>query len=1232
MLQLTSGLWGKLATPLLQSNQYIQMTQTLNNSLQSFQELTVDLTTRAGQAIDSIAGTQTVRQLVGRVGTSINEAQDAVVDAAMAYAENMEPSLQVAAVQGADDTVRMWRQAQSGITLLSPAEEAEFGTTMADTPLTGGGTRMPRQVLDELLDAAEAEADEAWAAEPGQQAWTRFARMAAEESRAADAAWPAQRALQLQTLERESIAPLQRLIVKEPNVEGAIRRMTRRVNGVFSRVFKRQASSAIEEADPLLEDWRSLYSGVSGLDELEAPLLELGRAGDVQLAAMRGTASLADVDDSIQAIESVYRTANVPSWSLPEYTPPALPEAAGEVVVEPVAVDEAVVDLGEVLVDLGTLEDVPNVLLTAPQTSLLEAEAVVSGVSSAAELAEADIVVGAAELAGAEAVAGALGGEAIEDVVGVGAGIAEAEGVGAGVAEGIGLAGMAAGAATVATGAGVALMGAMQLGQVIAEEQNAVRNSNREQERLQAIADAHARQEGDWHQAWVSAHASWLAYSIGISERRNMTRAGRRYVVMDPSAGLFRVVTAMSYHFAQTKWSVATEGHWNDLRWNIGGGLIPHVELPAGLTEWNPVVWPPANQYWQVRYQSSAGVFSDMIIRRARSFHPAPLTRGQIAWNRRTLARQRANLNQNLLSQVVATTNRGMLMAMARHTANDQEEKQMGDDEGVMRVRWYLAMHRDPLHWLDAYGDLTNPLRTKPRALVSRWVRLATHLNEEGARETPYDAFLPGDTVNVISRVMPDGHLSMGIRAVVQHIDRNSGELILRSSTERGVNHGVVDFRRDPHDGGLTQHFHNPSIASMAEHAASIVHPEEHAEYIPPAWIPPAAPIVVPSAGAVVLPATLPGYRTIDQSQLDGWVYNLKSITEPVLANDQMLDMLQQMGPFIPNQIMLAFRRATARILAESHNDEPHTENQAPVTEAPVITPAAPQTGGDVPKAPVVAAPVVAAWRPPQVPSTPAAPVQTIPRRRRLPQRDESNPVEDWNFKDIHEYYSKPYADSHSQTRRWPKKLARLIAHSPIGRTPADAAQNSYEYLKDIGSQAFDMIRDTSYGTLTNQNIRQWLKNLHDFNAVVAHLIDMSVSYSNVLNFGEQREMQEFMVRRLTDTFYDDVVLFYEDTGMQTVEEQVELTKNQLWDAGGRFLEDQAQFPYDLTRVLTMLAELYEDGFRNENHPELAGDTVEHLGEEVIEAGKKEDDESKPTNVFLIVLGMLALVALFLSL
>ena len=206
--------------------------------------------------------------------------------------------------------------------------------------------------------------------------------------------------------------------------------------------------------------------------------------------------------------------------------------------------------------------------------------------------------------------------------------------------------------------------------------------------------------------------------------------AGRHFSYMDAATGLWRVARCVHYTFAPTVWSEATSAQWQHLHDNFLSPIVPQVPLPAGLLTFAPVTWPPLRESWKfgppltgpwIYSHHSAGPrargFTVTDVRRIKA---APLTPGQLAWNRRVLEMQRIRLTQIVALWELRNTNRALRAALSRvDTAPDRGDL-VRNAEAALVQRNNHDSNQSSMPWIsrDTDGDVapatiaSNPFST----------------------------------------------------------------------------------------------------------------------------------------------------------------------------------------------------------------------------------------------------------------------------------------------------------------------------------------------------------------------------------------------------------------------------------------------------------------------------------------------------------------------------------------
>ena len=556
--------------------------------------------------------------------------------------------------------------------------------------------------------------------------------------------------------------------------------------------------------------------------------------------------------------------------------------------------------------------------------------------------------------------------------------------------------------------------------------------------------------ENTYRDAWHLAYTSWHHYKGVILHRRSMADADRRFSAINPRTGLWQICRVLSYEMRATKWSESNEEMWRQMgyaccdRAHLDIGLYGPV-LPTGQSDWGPVRWPPENERLVVAYLGAHA--NHVTMEGVHLLHPAPLTPSQLAFNRSTLARQRAILLQNLMWEAIRVANRALVGAMLRH-ANDQPR--MGDDEGVLRIRFILAAHHGTMG-----PDLPPALEPVAGATIDRWIRLATHLTHLGAEAGPTGGWTRGDVCTYFGQG-PGVLTSVGERIVMRQVRvqpdfQERGVIDIQVTTESHL----VLVNRNP----FSEHvgWDGLAVAQDAATAAGVDLAQVHQSGAAPPPPPPSAPWVPPGdyRWRRLQNETRRSWVEIPQSELDILVWTFLVVNNMTMT--QVLAFVDGLGPFSPNQVILAFQAARERRARDHlqqlppHNAPFPTLAQARIHGAPYPTLA--QAG--ISSTTLIRAIPTGALAPFPTPA------QAIPRRRLVAHGLTSRqfPMRQWVQLRIPRDFSEATVPEDPESdAKTPEILAPLYSNETLARirtetrakTPVQAAQDSFKYLEDI--------------------------------------------------------------------------------------------------------------------------------------------------------------------------------------
>ena len=886
-------IWNSITSAVSVNEHWVEMAQTINNGLAQIGDSQVLGSVRAAatQIVDGItetdafqnalqlsrsalstadtaymdAGYQEIANIAGDVSDAVSQtitrAQNSVADAATSYVERFERPMrswemqlteEEQAMDATVNTGNFWQQTQNlpggGLT---DAEAAAFGPGMEDVPVVRESNAA---IVDRRLGQVEHDAQVEW----GSSQWGRdrsntFARYAREAAETVQREEDARQAARASSRASRAAQAIQQQMVSDPQVQQDIGRISRQVNSVYTDAWANTGEQTVELVrtynphvsrgyDTHVQDLQApsteLYGNVEN-EQIAQEVLQLGRRADPVMRQVNLRLVAGDDVGAIAGTEAEYARARVPSWQ-----------------VEWVGEDEAVLER----MNPGDLEE-PLLGWNSIEHDIVEVEL------AALEPAE-ELAVIAPEVA-----------DGINVEV-------EALAASGGVSAVVGL---ALGAAAFAAGA---IISTIDTPSRIHKRDDAIYARQVEQARVDSINAA----------AKSKIYTAWLHYKTPILHRRSMADADKRYTMIDPQTGLWRIVRVTEYRMTETKWSQATDHMWSLSNWQEA---VSNVPLPPQQREWGRVVWPPENQNFHIAFQGPPAR-SSLDISRIELLHPAPMSPSQVAWNRATLMRRRAILIRNLMFEILRAGNRALVGAMVTHAS---ETPTMGDDEGVLRIQMALCAHHGTMP-----SSLPHELEPIPGAVIDRWIRLATHELHVGADQGATNGFTRGDSVLWLGDaegvlVNVSGHMTMRALRIVGMEFIDGGQWV-----ERGTNDLQID-------GGPGLHVIDANPFASAIYVEETPEPPTGLTIglgIPYRWDvnarPPSAaiaPWVPPHSYRKASRQANATYQVIDQMELNILVWGFLVVNQMSMA--QTLRLVDNFGPYSPRQMNLAFAYARQR-------------------------------------------------------------------------------------------------------------------------------------------------------------------------------------------------------------------------------------------------------------------------------------------------------------------------------
>ena len=1084
------SLWDSLRTAVADNQQWVELTQSIANGITRIGEADVLASVRSAATaiVDGItetegfqsalslsrsalvtadtaymdAGYQAIANAAGDAADAVSgtlaRAQNSVIDAANSYVETFERPLRswelpITDADAATST-NYWQQSQNipggGVTAEEAAafDEARLaGTGMEDVAVVRVD---PRTIVNRMLDQVEVEAQQEWSTSQwGRDRSATFARYAEDAAATVQQEEDARQATRATARAARAAQEIQQQIISDPQITEEINNVARRVNSVYTAAWEDSGEAGfrmhrvggfiegraawVQEIEEIPERASALYTDVQESEQIALEVLELGRRADPVMRTVNLRLVAGDDIGAIGVGEAEYGRARVPQWQV---------EWVGEDEVGAGNVAEA--DAGAELEPLLQAEDLQMVEVELEALEPAEQMAVI-----APEIADGINL-------------------QVEELVAAGSG-----GVSAVV-------GLAFGAAMLA---GTAMISTIDAPARIHRRDDEIYRRQVEQNRVDLLNKA----------ARSKIYTHWLQYKTPILHRRSMADANKRFTMMNPQSGLWRVVRVTSYSMLETRWSMAQDhmlGHIMEVNWTPG-------PLPFGQATWGRVVWPPENETFHIAFQGRPAR-SSMDIHSIHILHPAPLTASQLAWNRSTLMRRRALLIQNLMLEIISVGNRQLIGAMITH-ANDIPR--MDDDEGILRIQILLCSHHGTMP-----SDLPGELDDVAGAVIDRWIRVATHLLHVGSEEGARNGWTKGDSVLL--------HHMVGILVQTGYNVRLKTLKLLPDHTVRGIITVAVSDTKD-----LTLIDRNPfasqtytvpppdpaadDAAGAAAAAGTNAGGSTHHGVDAAAWDPHApfnvddfiggnrgyhnqieqwAPWVPSHAWKKASRQGGAAYQAIPQSELDILVWTF--LVDNHMPMEQVLTFVDRLGPWPPRQMILAFQHARERRDRE--------------TVIPVI--------------PIDHNLIRMIATEPNI-----GPTIDTPRRRRLVQIDPHWPIRTW-------VQNKLVGDFHGATVSWEDEkeeapqlftgeLLATIGTATSERTPYEASEYAFEYLYNIIEDASNVPNGAAYGAFTDQWIADWGGFINRFDVATHVLTSLGKDFQNedFFSAGEVTQMNRFM-------------------------------------------------------------------------------------------------------------------------
>ena len=1042
------SIWQSLSDAITESSQWVELTQTINSGLAQIAETEVlsNVAAAATNIVDGItrsqgfqqvanvsrealgtadtgymdAGYQEIANIAGdaadAVSSGLRNAQNTVLQAANDYVNTFETQLRpwelpMTAEDEARDVANFWQQSRNipgGA--LTDAEIAQFGEGMEEIPTVIAD---PRTIVNNMLDQVESEARAEWqSSQWGRDRSGTFARYAEQAAETVQREEEARQAARWDAAAARVAQQLQERMIGDRDVSESINRVARRVNAVYTEQWVQNGENRVqmgrywENSDPNARaHWENRIQDVSVESDLYTNVTESDQIADEVLQLGRRA-------DPVMRQISLRMVAGDEGGAIAgaeaEYARARVPQWQVDWVGEDVvAVQPEDVIEGELEPLVGDMEivEVELAALEPAEEAAVIAPDIADGINVEAEAA---------------------------GVAGVGA-----------------VVGLAMGAAAIAGGVMIHTIDTparirARDDAIFAQQQEEARRNKRE------------------HTTWSAIYTRWLQYKTPILHRRSMTDSFRRYSMINPRSGLWRIIRVTGYSMRETKWSQSTDSMWRADDWR---NQVDNVRLPSGVKTWGRVVWPPEEETFHIAFQGRPQARS-LTINNIHLLHPAPLTPSQLAWNRATMMRQRAILIRNLMLEILRHGNTALTRAMITHTF---DEPGMGDDEGILRIQMLLAAN---------HGDMPSSLPVEMDHVagseIDRWIRVATHLLHQGADQGATNGWTPGDVCVLFSdsdgvlidtrvdhihiktlRVNPDGNIRGTITLAVENPDNL--QLINRnpfaSQTYVRPRSPVVNLSQTPI---------SIDLSNWDEHA------------IPP----PAStdPWLVPHAWKKASKARNVVYQAIPQSELDLLVWGFLVTNHMTVG--QVLTFVDRLGPFAPRQMLLAFQHARER--------RDRNSQRAGVPSVNLIR-MIPDSSED-------------------------RTVTQMPRRRLVEDSyDEDWPLRDWCVRKLIYDCENAKEEVDEKTEEAPgdlfpegEPLLNSIREATRSRTPEEAASNAFEYFYDICEEATRVTGNRSYRVFADDWINNYGRLIHRFDVACHVLVSLAKDFHDDGMFNEE--------------------------------------------------------------------------------------------------------------------------------